>query len=96
MEKKRLKKIERREKIKFYIACILCFIGSGCLGLLVYDINNNNMNYEFYDMNDMYGTSNECGVVKEGTIACLVNNNFIPVKQYSKLEKGVKKSDIWK
>lgn len=106
MEKKRklnkrfnnLKKIYKKniEKIKFFAIVVLCTFGFSYLSLLIVENSNTTMNYEFLDIYDNWGTSSQCGEVRKGTLSCLVGNNYIPVKQYSKIEKGVGKSDFWK
>lgn len=96
--KKNIKKYLKKnsEKIKFIIITILCTISFSYLALLIVINSNQSIKYEFYDVYGNWGTSNECGEVQTGSLACLVNNNFVSVKQYSRIEKGVDKNVFWK
>lgn len=88
--------MEKKEKVKIFLVILLMLIGVYFLLTLVFYQTDTSMKYEYYDIWGNYGTSSKCGEVKKGSISCLVNDNFVPVQQYSKIEKGVDKNDIWK
>lgn len=87
MEKESILSKNKTENYKFFIVIIIAVISFSSLAILVIKINDNSMKYEYLDFYDNWGTSNDCGEVKKGTISCLVNDNYVPVKQYSKIDK---------
>lgn len=96
MEKNIRNKDNKKEKVKTTIICLLCFISSGALALLIIINSDNTPKYEFYDVNGFWGTSSECGESKKGNLICLVENNYVPVSQYSKLKEKGDDLDVWK
>lgn len=95
MEKNIHIKSIKKEKIKMFVIYFLSFISFGSLALLVVINSDNSPKYEFYDVNGFWGTSSECGETKKGNLVCLIENNYVPVLQYSKLKKG-DDLDVWK
>ena len=85
-----------KEILKTFIVVILCVFGLGLLLALAFNIANTKPKYFYKDVYGNYGTSSECGEVKSGTLSCLVNDNFIPVEDFSKIKKGVDLDDFWK
>lgn len=86
--------MEKEEKIKILILIIIIVAGSYFLLKMVIYNADTKIKYEFYDSWGNYGTSSECGEVKTGTLSCLVNDTFVPVKQYSKIEED--NENVWK
>lgn len=84
----------KKEKLKIIIVYFLCFISFGSLTLLIVINSDNTPKYEFYDVNGFWGTSSECGESKKGNLICLIENNYVPVSQYSKLKGD--DLDVWK
>lgn len=79
--------MEKKEKRAIFAAFVIASFGLYMLiGLIIHEAKNY-VTYEYYDWNDGYGTSLECGEIVEGKLSCLVNGTYIPVKQYSKMDK---------
>lgn len=95
MEKNIRKKINKKEIVKIFAIYFLSFISFGSLALLIVINSDNSPKYEFYDVNGFWGTSSECGETEKGNLVCLIENNYVPVLQYSKIKKG-DDLDVWK
>lgn len=85
---KKLKKKRKNSKKYFkrnLILIITLILIVVCIILCILGFQKNKKYYEFYDINDNYGTSSEC-TIKNNTLICKVNGYDIPVKQFSKIE----------
>ena len=65
MEKKYVLNKNKADNIKLFIAVIIVVIAFIYLAMLVIKINDNSMKYEYLDIYDNWGTSNDCGEVKK-------------------------------
>ena len=85
---KQFKKVQKNRKRNFkriLITIIALSLLVVCIHLLILGFQKSKNNYEFYDVNDNYGTSSNCQI-KNDTLICEVNGNDVPVKQFSKTE----------
>lgn len=89
-----MEKNHKKAKLGYLIVSSIVVLSFSYLATLA--VMFSSPKYEYYDVYGNYGTSNDCGEIQTGSLACLVNENFITVKQYSKIEKGFDKNDIWK
>ena len=80
--------MEKKEKFKVNLLIFGGIIAALLLIMVIFVPFSGSVMYEYYDYEGNYGTSSKCGEDKDGLI-CLAGNNYIPVTQYSILEKGV-------
>ena len=79
-----VKKIKRKKQNKKAIIVILVLLLIS-IAMLILGFQINKKGYEFYDINNNYGTSPNCKIKNE-TLICNVNGYDVPVKQFSKIE----------
>lgn len=96
MGKNILNKRKILKKVINIIALALVVFWFSSLALLVVINSDTSPKYEFYDVNGYWGTSSECGETEKGNLVCLIENNYVPVSQYSKLKEKGDDLDVWK
>ena len=79
-----MKKIKKRNKNKKVIIAVLVLLLISLI-VLILGFQTNKKGYEFYDINNNYGTSPKCAIKNE-TLICNVNGYDVPVKQFSKID----------
>ena len=85
---KKFKKYRKSSKkyFKRNLIIIIAFsLPVACIQLWILGFQKDKNGYEFYDINDNYGTSQKCAIKNE-TLICNVNGYDVPVKQFSKIE----------
>ena len=79
-----MKKSKKRSRSKNAIIVILVLLLISTV-ILILGFQKNKKGYEFYDINNNYGTSPNCKMKNE-TLICSVNGYDVPVKQFSRME----------
>lgn len=82
---KKKRKTSRKYFKRNLILIITLILLVACIQLWILGFQRNKKYYEFYDINDNYGTSQKC-TIKNETLICNVNGYDVPVKQFSKIE----------
>ena len=83
MKKLRKKSSKKGNKKRFIIIALILLIIL-TISIILYS-QTNKKGYEFYDINNNFGTSSKCEIKNE-TLICNVNGYDVPVKQFSKIE----------
>ena len=79
-----MKKIKRKKQNRKILIIVLVLLLI-TFTMWILGSQKNKKGYEFYDVNNNYGTSPNCEIKNE-TLICNVNGYDVPVKQFSKME----------